>query len=437
MSKRVRRPLEDRAYRRALSTYNGAYFLTLSNGRSLIYRKPKTIPSYWAAQINTKEGSTRRTRLGLANDSGLASDVELSFEQARALAIAWFAKPEQRQIGVEDRPAGPCRSLNVCAIGPDYSVAHVMADYVEWTFWFRSKSYHQKTLLCANKYILTALGNCRVSELTSQDLRTWVTWVEQNLASWPRSLLRSLEATPAQREEQRRAHRSTARRTLSLLCSALELAYTDGKVEDARLWRRLLPSASAKSARRFGLTLQQCTEIVFAADPNLQDLVKAALYKGTRFSELVDLRAQDIQLRRQAVRVRPKKSRRDRFVTLSPEAHRFFLDLRARCVHEQEVLLKSGVGRSWSHETARQALKRVAEQRGLPPKTAFHVLRHTHATQLIAAGADPISVARQLGHADVRTVLNNYMHCADEPFQSKRLRSIKMGGLVGFGYEKV
>jgi len=40
----------------------------------------------------------------------------------------------------------------------------------------------------------------------------------------------------------------------------------------------------------------------------------------------------------------------------------------------------------------------------------FHSLRHTHATQLLAAGVDMKTVSERLGHADVKTTLETYAH---------------------------
>ena len=40
----------------------------------------------------------------------------------------------------------------------------------------------------------------------------------------------------------------------------------------------------------------------------------------------------------------------------------------------------------------------------------FHALRHTFATNCIARGCDPATLARILGHSDVSVTLNTYVH---------------------------
>jgi integrase len=44
------------------------------------------------------------------------------------------------------------------------------------------------------------------------------------------------------------------------------------------------------------------------------------------------------------------------------------------------------------------------------PAISLHALRHTHASQLIAAGMDPVAISRRLGHASPTITLNVYGH---------------------------
>jgi integrase len=43
-------------------------------------------------------------------------------------------------------------------------------------------------------------------------------------------------------------------------------------------------------------------------------------------------------------------------------------------------------------------------------KITLHALRHTHASQLIAAGIDVVAISRRLGHASPTITLNVYGH---------------------------
>jgi integrase len=47
------------------------------------------------------------------------------------------------------------------------------------------------------------------------------------------------------------------------------------------------------------------------------------------------------------------------------------------------------------------------------PRVSFHALRHTHASALIAAGHDVVSISRRLGYGSPATTLRIYAHLFD------------------------
>ena len=55
--------------------------------------------------------------------------------------------------------------------------------------------------------------------------------------------------------------------------------------------------------------------------------------------------------------------------------------------------------------------RRLAKKTGI--KASPHLLRHTHATELIRAGWDMSHVQKRLGHSDVQTTINTYVHLTD------------------------
>ncbi len=44
----------------------------------------------------------------------------------------------------------------------------------------------------------------------------------------------------------------------------------------------------------------------------------------------------------------------------------------------------------------------------------FHSLRHTHATMLIEAGVSPKAVQERLGHSNIETTLQTYVHNTEQ-----------------------
>ena len=69
------------------------------------------------------------------------------------------------------------------------------------------------------------------------------------------------------------------------------------------------------------------------------------------------------------------------------------------CTVEGKLLSPNNVTRSWS---------RALQTRGLP--RCFHSLRHSHASMLLRAGVDVLTVSRRLGHATAAMTLDKYGH---------------------------
>ena len=70
---------------------------------------------------------------------------------------------------------------------------------------------------------------------------------------------------------------------------------------------------------------------------------------------------------------------------------------------EGEMLSPDNLSRDW---------RRVCAARNLP-KVSFHALRHTHASTLIRAGVDILTVGRRLGHSRASTTLDKYGHLVE------------------------
>lgn len=58
-------------------------------------------------------------------------------------------------------------------------------------------------------------------------------------------------------------------------------------------------------------------------------------------------------------------------------------------------------------------------------KTNFHALRHTFATRCIKAGVDVKTLSELLGHSDVKTTLNRYVHSSFE-LKQKSMEQLEM-----------
>lgn len=74
--------------------------------------------------------------------------------------------------------------------------------------------------------------------------------------------------------------------------------------------------------------------------------------------------------------------------------------------------VKGEVGTPLTYKTVDSLFRRLSKKIGI--KVNPHLLRHTHATELIRAGWDMAYVQQRLGHTDIQTTINTYIHLKDE-----------------------
>jgi integrase len=168
--------------------------------------------------------------------------------------------------------------------------------------------------------------------------------------------------------------------------------------------------------------------------PELRAIADVALGTGLRRGELLGLHWQDVDLDAGHLRVEqaveqttrggivlkaPKTRHGRRAVALAPTT---VAVLRQHWKAQQETRLALGLGKTpvngfvfanWdgairSPHWLTQAWRKAMAGAGV--KATFHSLRHTHASTLIAAGLDVLTISRRLGHGSPVITLGVYGH---------------------------
>jgi integrase len=169
-------------------------------------------------------------------------------------------------------------------------------------------------------------------------------------------------------------------------------------------------------------------------DHPLLPIVVTALGTGMRRGELCALQWRDVDLDHASINVErsleetndglrmklPKSRRGLRRIALPASVVEL---LRAHRTRQIELRLMLGLGRVepdalvFCHEDGSplspdrlsQQWRRFVVAKGMPA-VSFHALRHTHASALIAAGLDVVTVSRRLGHGSPGITLGIYAH---------------------------
>jgi integrase/recombinase XerD len=164
--------------------------------------------------------------------------------------------------------------------------------------------------------------------------------------------------------------------------------------------------ACQKQPKRLPVVLSQA-EIAqfFAASGRLKyrALFMAVYAAGLRVSEVVALRAADIDSQQMVLRVCQGKGKKDRIVMLSPKLLEVLRDYFKASRPTVTLFFGKDKGRPLDRGTVLRACRLIARRAGLAKRVTPHTLRHSFATHLLEAGVDLRTIQALLGHRSLRT----------------------------------
>jgi integrase len=290
-----------------------------------------------------------------------------------------------------------------------------------------SAKTHERYDEIVNKHLVPSLGAQRLQKLTTQAID----------AALSEMLTRGRRLRPAAEGERAPSPAGLAPRTVRHHAIVLKQA-----LDQAVTWQLLARNPAG------GCTLPQVPdeEIEILNDAQVGDvltklrdhalypIVSLALGTGMRRGELLGLQWGDVDLAAGMVRVaRSVEQTKNGLALKSPKtrsgrrtlrvATAVIDDLRERRRRLLELRLQLGAGKLpdeapvfatiegglRSPNALTKEWTKVAVEKRLPAVT-FHALRHTHASQLIAAGLDVVTVSKRLGHANPAITLKVYSH---------------------------
>lgn len=398
MARTVRdKKLETRAARRTLELQREPHWKSIDLGFHIGYRKHKDGGGSWIARARLEDRKYKYNQLGKADDIQDADGTSvLSFSQAQEQARNWYehTKRLEKGIGIAN-----------------YTVNDALEEYLEYLDTHgKSKERAEYSI---EAYLRPAFGSKEITKLTSKQIADW----HRELAEEkPRK--RSQQGIVSYREikeegtDYKRKRKSSANRILTILKAALNRAYHEGKISSDDAWRRVKPFKNVDHAKVQYLTPEECKRLVNACDAEFRKLVQAALLTGCRYGEVTNMKVEDFNEESGTVFIHETKSGKPRHVTLDNQGKTFFAQAVAGKLKGDLIFSKTEDAEKvkWgrSHQTRR--LKDACKKARIKPAISFHILRHTHASQLALQSVPMAVIAAQLGHADTRICEKHYAH---------------------------
>jgi len=140
-------------------------------------------------------------------------------------------------------------------------------------------------------------------------------------------------------------------------------------------------------------------------------MLMLAYSTGMRVSEVVSIKARNIDSKRMCILVEQAKGKKDRMVMLSPVLLVMLREYWKSCQPAPEGYLFPGQyeGQPYSSRSLQMVIGAAKKKAGVLKPGSIHALRHSFATHLLDKGTDVTMIMKLLGHNDIKTTLR-YLH---------------------------
>jgi integrase len=249
-----------------------------------------------------------------------------------------------------------------------------------------------------DKHIFPALGTLSLCELGRGQIEACLSNLKQK--GYTGATLRGVRATLS-----------------TVLQAAVERGYLDKNPAHGIRIRE----ADAKRERRFYSPAQVRQLLVELTQP-CRTVVLLAVLTGMRIGEILGLRWKRVDLLRGTIEVAetfsdgqfgsPKTRSSHRVIPMSAALRRVVETHRSGAVRTagDDLVLCTRKGTPLSPKNLYNRVLAPACDRIKQPRVSWHSFRHTHATVLAEVGESLKTAQALLGHSDLETTLNTYMH---------------------------
>ena len=199
---------------------------------------------------------------------------------------------------------------------------------------------------------------------------------------------------------------ATVNRHLSVLSKIFSLAIDEELIETNPCQR--VRKLRLDNQRMRVLSAEEEARLLLALGDNelVKNIVTLALHTGLRRGEMFNLKWFDVDFNRNLIQVQESKSNKKRFVPMNATARGMLQNLKRK---SEYVFPSPKTGRRLND--IKRSFRRAVREASIRD-FRFHDLRHTAASRMADSGADAFTLAKILGHSDIRMTAR-YTHATD------------------------
>lgn len=204
---------------------------------------------------------------------------------------------------------------------------------------------------------------------------------------------------------------ATINRELAMLSKAFNLAVKEWE------WMRdnpvaKIPKEKENNERERWLTDEEELRLLDKCSAWLKDIIIFDLHTGLRQGELLDLQWSRVNLFRRTIIIQESKNGKPRTIPLNQISMGILTEKTKIKNLKNDLVFTSSRGTRIDADNLRRVFEKALGKAGID-NLHFHDLRHTFATRLAQKGIDIYTIAKLLGHKDIRMTQRYAHHCPE------------------------
>jgi integrase/recombinase XerD len=137
-----------------------------------------------------------------------------------------------------------------------------------------------------------------------------------------------------------------------------------------------------------------------------------------RIGESVNIKVADVDGHKLQLHIRQAKGAKDRIVPIPAETLAMLRDYYKK--YKPDIYLFAGQGGAGKYDerSIQQVFHKAKAKAGIKKQVTVHTLRHSRATHLVDNGVDMSMIQKFLGHANIKTTTDFYLHTSITTMQN-------------------